>query len=738
MADFKTDEKGQLLITWKEGDDSKAVAFNKMYAALQKVEPIRHSVSGSDIYKDIYTGNVSIRDEFNINDYELYRPGERAPRSDKGRIKAANQVYKDLGLIRNIVDLMGDFSVQGIDLAHPNKKVEKFYKKWWKLVKGKERSERLSNLLVRHCSVIAKRETGRLTVKQAKQFHKVQGGPTDPVEIDTVKIDPYKREIPTQYTFLNPLTIEIIGDELNHFIDSKNFKFGISLPSSIIAKIQYPRSQDERELIARLPVEIVNAVRRGEKLVPLDNRNIKSSYYKKDDWEQWAYPIICSVLDEVKTLQKMRLADRAALDGAISQIRLWKLGDLENKILPTDAAVEKLANILVNSVGGGIVDLIWGPAIELTESTTTLHQFLGNTKYEPLLNAIYAGLGIPPLFTGASSQGSFTNNFLAIKTLIERLQYIRERVIEFWEPEIELVRQAMDFEQPASLVFDRMTLNDEASVLTLITGLVDRDIISEEYAQEMVGAIPEIEEFRLKREQQSRKSGKKPIKASPYHSPMVKEDYTKLFVQQGVVTPAQVGVELEEKGEGEQIPNDIITKNQAKVAKLTKPKVVGKSGQGRPKSKKDSKKRKQKEVKPRRSVKAFLQANLWAEDAQTAISEYFTPIYLKTLNKKNLRQLTDKEFNNFEQFKFSVLANLSPGQEISDSALKAIVSEKLEQPVILNKLLEKTIDSYTQKYKAPTTEQRRKLQSGVYAVYHSDKVGTPEVTAKDDESIIIE
>lgn len=716
MADFKMDEKDGLLITWKDdGGKDQAAAFNKMYAALQRSEPVRHSTSASDIYKDIYSGNVSVRDEFNIGDYEAYRPSERLPGNPKSRIRMAMQVYYDVGIVRNIIDLMGDFTVQGIDIVHPKKRVESWFKKWWKIVKGKERSERLANYLARTCNVIIKRETGKITLGQSREFYKTIGGPKDPIvpHEEIAKLE--KREIPCRYHFLNPLSLDIIGDELNSFIDPANLQFGLTLNPTLSQKIGNPSTKQEKELVSKLPADIVNAVRKGNKVIPLASENIRAVYYKKDDWDQWAVPITYSILPNIITLKKMQLVDRSALDGAISQIRLWKLGNLEAKILPSAAAIDKLANMLVNGVGGGIIDLIWGPDIELTESTTTLHNFLGDTKYVPVLNAIYAGLGIPPLFTGANSQGSFTNNFLAIKTLIERLQYIRERVIEFWEGEILLVQKAMGFEDAARITFDRMTLNDEASILQLITGLVDRDIISNEYAQEMVGAVPEIENFRIKREGKERTSGKRPTKASPYHSPMVKEDIKKLFVQGGTITPSEAGIELDEKKTGEFTSLDKQAETQIKVAKF---KPVGISGQGRPKNKKDSKKRKQKEVKPRRSV-SYLKSMVWAEEAQNAISDHFTPIYLKSLAKKNLRQISDEEFKNFENFKFAVLSSLKPYQPLDSKILNKIVNKKIDVPLLYSTLLAKCIETYEKENKKEISiENKRKFQSQIYALYN--------------------
>ena len=64
-------------------------------------------------------------------------------------------------------------------------------------------------------------------------------------------------------------------------------------------------------------------------------------YYKKDDWMLWSNPMIYAILDDIMMLEKMKLADIAALDGAISNIRLWKLGSLEEKILPTKATSDE-------------------------------------------------------------------------------------------------------------------------------------------------------------------------------------------------------------------------------------------------------------------------------------------------------------------------------------------------------------------------------------------------------------
>ena len=74
-------------------------------------------------------------------------------------------------------------------------------------------------------------------------------------------------------------------------------------------------------MIEKLPPELVDAVRKGASLLPLDNSKIAAFSYKKDDWDVWASPMLECILDDLTLLEKMKLADLAALDG----------GDFSNK-----------------------------------------------------------------------------------------------------------------------------------------------------------------------------------------------------------------------------------------------------------------------------------------------------------------------------------------------------------------------------------------------------------------------
>ena len=305
---------------------------------------------------------------------------------------------------------------------------------------------------------------------------------------------------------------------------SPNIKNGTSAPRPRPRVInsffdRFKTGDIPNHVLETLPQNIKQSLLRGERDIPLDPERLSIFYYKKDDWRQWANPMIYAILDDIVMLEKMRLADMSALDGAISNIRLWTLGSLDHKVLPNKAAINKLRDILASNVGGGTMELVWGPELSFQESNSEVYKFLGSEKYTSVLNSIYAGLGVPPTLTGmANNGGGFTNNFISLKTLVERLQYGRDQLITFWEKELEIVRQAMGFRYKAHIHFDQMTLADEAAEKNLLIQLADRDIISHETLLERFKEIPQIENIRIKRELSKRETVG-PDKAGPFHPP---------------------------------------------------------------------------------------------------------------------------------------------------------------------------------------------------------------------------
>lgn len=640
--------KDKSLITWNDSDaSSKAIAFDQFakagedYAGITKANHLRD-------FKDIET-NRSVRPGFRTSDYHAFRPEERVPYRQKRAIKMCMDAYEKVGIIRNVIDLMGDFGCQGINIVHENKSVEKFYQQWFKKCSGKERSERFLNLLYRSGQVPVYRSYANLTPEVVKYVKSI--GQDITVEVPSFE----KNQIPWRYNFFNPVSLDIKDSNINLFLGTKNFEIS---PSSFLDN--FKDGSIPAHMLDTLPVDIKQRIKNGERKITLDPERLSMFYYKKDDWSNWANPLIYAILDDVIMLEKMRLADLSALDGAISNIRLWTLGNLDHKILPNKAAINKLRDILASNVGGGTMELVWGPELSYTESNSQVYKFLGSEKYNSVLNSIYAGLGVPPTLTGmAGNGGGFTNNFISLKTLVERLQYGRDQLTAFWEKECEIVRKAMGFRKSPHIMYDQMSLSDESSEKNLLIQLADRDIISHETVLERFKEVPSVEKMRLKREDKSRDLDNLPEKASPFHNPNHGQELEKIDKQ------AKINEKVADKKESQKPINP----------------------NGRPPAKIDEGPRK-KRVETPRSTPGVAELIVWANASFDKISEITNEAYLSVKSKKNMRSLSKVEAKELEELKIHVLSNLQPMSEVNVDSVRKVIGSTRKMPEKLKNQLD--------------------------------------------------
>lgn len=712
-----------------DGDYTEAAS--QALSAYQLIE----STVARDRYNDVLT-DTSVRNEYGRDDYNYFRPGEAPPKKSRDIMIACNNTYRRTGIIKNIIDLMADFGSQGVRIVHPQPRVQRFYRAWFKKVNGPERTERAFNYLYRFGQFALQRHTSKINRTQERRLRQTVAEKiaADVEYEEELKIA--RRTIPTRYTFLNPINLEVVGGELAQFVGKKTYAVRISRKLATMIKNPKP---EYLPLIKALPADLVQKIRSGALIIPLDPQKIVVSHYKIDDWAEWADPIHFSILDDIYLYNKMKLADLSALDGAISQVRLWKLGDIKEGIFPTDAAIQKLADILLSNPGGGAFDLIWGPELTLEESKTSVHQFLGGSKYEPVMNAIYEGLGVPPTLTGSSETSGMTNNYLALQTLIKRLEYGRMMVTKFWEQEIELVRQAMGYQKGATIQFDHNVLTDEQSTKNLLIQLADRDLISVGSLLERFQEDPEIERLRIKKENELREQGDLSPKASAWHDPEKEHKYVLSAIPRGYMDPRHGGVEFDEEFLDLETPFEIQMKQQEKIAAM-KPKSpsggpgtsqkakksLSKPNNGRPQGSKDSSQRSRTE-KPRtgKSVATiengsdFVALAQWARYAYNQVESIVTPIVLEYYHKKNKRSLTAEQADEAEKLNFNILTKMAPYTEVSAELVGKLSLDK--EPV--NPAFGKLLDECRSRLKKEvgrdlTVEELRMMQATTYAALY--------------------
>lgn len=664
--------------------------------------------------------NISIKSQYGQSDYDYYRQNEATPKNPKDIVEVCMRACKKEGLVRNIVDLMSEFACKGVSIVHPDKRQERFGKEWFKYVNGEEVSERFLNLLYKAAHVPISITHGKVPLTIEKRWSSVFGLESVEPQVQLPKI--VKRRMPLSYTFLNPLSIEPIAPELSAFTGTP--LYGLLITHSLIGALQKARTirqDDIQDLINQIPDDIKNAINKNVRLIPLTNDNFSIYFYKKDDWETFATPMVYSVIPDIVSLEKMKLADRSALDGAISNIRLWKLGHLTDNpqtcLIPTKSMINKLRAVLANNVGGGTMDLVWGPDIDFKESNTQVHHFLGIEKYEPVYKSIYEGLGVPSSLAGGEA-GGFNNSFVQMQTFIERLEYGRSVLLKFWNKELKKVQLAMGYKKPFKIMFDQISLGDENALKQILLGLVDRNIMSVETLLNKFNCFSDIEKERIKREYRERQKDNYPDKASPF--PTTTDEMKKTILNQGGVAPSELGMNLKPKKDGEKTHLEHQFENQSELEKLkikNKPKVINPNG--RPKGKTDTKTRKKRAVKPNVGKGSdFVSTFIWANSAQKKISDIITPLMVAEFGKSDVRALTTKEFECLEAMKFNLLSNIEPNDNITNEKLLDLT---LSSPKLNPDMLAAT-KVFAYQYvllndKQPSLDEIRQMQSSAYSLY---------------------
>ena len=103
------------MLTWRDDDfGSKENALAKFSDNVDAYNGV-HKTQGNHYrhFIDIEP-NRSVRPGFNPSDYHAFRPDEAVPQQQRRVIKMCMDAYDKVGIIRNIIDLMGDFGSQGI------------------------------------------------------------------------------------------------------------------------------------------------------------------------------------------------------------------------------------------------------------------------------------------------------------------------------------------------------------------------------------------------------------------------------------------------------------------------------------------------------------------------------------------------------------------------------------------------------------------------------------------------
>lgn len=587
-------------------------------------------ISSGGVFSDP-SRDISVRTGYNRKVYEHYRPGERIPdgrtQMELQQIMAeANRIYERVGVIKSTFDMMSEFAAEGIEIVAPDEEPHKFYQSWSRMINLRDRAERLSSWALRSGNVVIRRKFGKLDPDKIRRMRRSNSNYVSESVIPPDKFG----YIPLGYIFYNPANVEVLGGEIMALSDKKIY--GLKLTHYGLQQLtKYP------ELIKTLPEEIQNKLQNKKNphgiVIELPKDKIFVGHMKKDDTDLWAKPILYSIFSDVYYNDKVKMAKTVTLDNMISTIRLWKLGDHKEQILPTKAAGSKLNTILSQNTGGGPIDIIWDSAISFEEHFPPIEKL---ADFSEDYNSILLGLGVPDTLIGGESKGkgSLSMTTLGLKNMIKRIEACRRLIVDWLNGEIDIIQKNMGFKRRPEIRFSHADLYDDRTYFNLLLQLVDRNIVPDDRILEIIGEIPEFERFRIQQQEIDRDKGDRPPKAGPYNNPQLDD------IQDHEVKKLKINAN-----------------NAAK--KVSKDSDDG----GRPDGSKDTVKR-TRGPNRKRSLGAFM---IESSRIYDFVDEIVNKIMLNEWGHNDLRKLTSAQRNKLDDIKMSIFPRITPFSNVTEN-----------------------------------------------------------------------
>lgn len=410
------------------------------------------------------------------------------------------KAYYNIAVFRNTIDLMSEFSVGDIYLEGGNKKSRDFYNALFKKINIWNFQDQFFREYYRSGNVFIYRFDYKIKEDEIKKITQTFG---------TSLLKAAEMKLPAKYSVLNPADIQMGGNI--SFASGSYFKV---LSDYEIARLKYPKTDQDREVYENLPPQAKEAIKNtnsGVVTMILDPKKTYAVFYKKQDYEPFSVPLGFPVLEDLnykKELRKMDMAISRTMQQAILLITTGTKpadGGINPKNL---VAFQKLFEN--ESVGRVLV------ADYTTDAKFVVPQIadiLDPRKYEVLDRDIREGLGNILL-----NEEKFANTKIKMLVFIQKLNESRKAFLkDFLIPEMKRIGKEIGFRSIPTPNIQDIDFDDKVAIGRIYNRLMELGVLTPEEG------IQALETGRLPSFDESLESQKKfkDLKQEGYFEPLI-------------------------------------------------------------------------------------------------------------------------------------------------------------------------------------------------------------------------
>lgn len=651
----------------------------------------------------------------------------------KMKMAMAVEAYKGFGIVKNVIDLMCNFASEGLTIVHPRQNIERFYRRWAEMVDLQGRVKDILRYYYKVGTVPVYTTMGKIDDSSYTKMKSTRGkvvalDNNDPAAKKRVKDaqDESKkpigeREIPWRYTILNPFQMEIVGGK---YFGEQEWVFVLDQKTSQEIKDRIGSTNidflDETDI--NLPPELKKLKKDqiDERIVKLDQSKLWVFSYMKDDHEDWADPMIWPVMNDIMYKNSLRAMDMSVVNSTISAVTIFKLGDFKNGFIAPKAHFKAFSEML--RTPSYSQNIVWNDAISIESNYPPVEKILNIEKYRSVDKDILAGLGIPSILVDGSEGGSFSNAFLQVRTLLERLEEGRREVMKWVTYQLRLIAETMGHRDIPIVRFGQMSLRDEQAEKQLIIQLLDRNIISAEAVHEVFNLDTRLEIERMRREDALAEDEAIMIKHGPFKDPMSNLDEEDMMDKEMKMQDKQFDKELEIRKKESDINMQIKREQmheQMKIKKELMRKQQNQGINGRPKSgTKGIPQQKKRKTKPKGQSLGFVwdyEINkVAALEIYEKVEDILTQMTLKARGSKYKKELSKDDRDTLEGLVYAVFTNLHVDDEITEDYVVSVLENSLSINADVDFLVRQRLELFEGE---PSAQERREIRAQALAMY---------------------
>jgi hypothetical protein len=640
----------------------------------------------------------------------------------KQRIAACREMYRDSGIVGNMVDIMVDFALEKITIEHTNPSVRNIYRNWAKRVNLFKFSESFLKSYYRDGHVPILKIKARVTPEEVRRLRKRVFADQKKQNAKFLMSksqfemipESEKGRIPVKYRLLDVLKLHKKGSEI---LGTSRYQYQVSRDE--LDGLKSPQTPEERRARDRFKKSLGDDVfdgfvQTGKIRLP-DNR-FDVVFYKKDDWEKWSTPMMWRINHDVRYKQLLRNMDISLAEGVQNAVTIVKLGNSEKGFTPSKKSYTKMIDMMKNPAKSKT--LVWDDMISVETIYPPVEKMLSAEKYQQVNDDTRSGVGIPEVLLNGTA-GNFSNSFLSVKTLMERLETGRQILLQWLQQEVEEIAQALGLQKPAWLKMGRMTLNDEEVERTFVLELMDRNVMSARTLMERVGENIDIEVHRMREEDELRKELREDgdeftqtMRKLGKFGPQIQEDPLTVDLMEDSQTMAPV----QKKKQQQELPSG--------------QEPQGKKG-GRPRG---GPRRDRKETAPKRprgqKNASSIDASVTKQETSlkfVKLFDFFTTSLAKSKEGGKLSDITQDELNKVYNSILKVICQLDGSKRISKKQIAQVLQPRYpvtEAGAKLERCVKSVVRQRSAEFrkkngKPPSADKMKDITSSAFAICRS-------------------